>query len=74
MRLIWKKYDSEFDPVVTLIGVGFTLGGLYGLGLLRHVIQHPTVLIVAALPALMAIMGLLILVREVQLFRSRNLF
>jgi hypothetical protein len=27
MRLIWKKYDSAFDPIVTLLGLGFFLGG-----------------------------------------------
>jgi hypothetical protein len=72
MRLIWRKYDSAFDPVLTLVGVGFAVGGLYGLALLRHALQHSILLIVAALPALRAVMGVLIVVREVQLFRGHN--
>jgi hypothetical protein len=59
MRLIWKKFDSAFNPVLTLVGVGFALGGLYGLALLRHAFQHPIVLIVAAIPALSAVMAFL---------------
>jgi hypothetical protein len=71
MRLIFKKYDSAFDPVVTTVGVGFVLGGVYGMTLLRHALQHPIVLIVAAIPTLFTVMGVLIVVREVQLFRER---
>ncbi len=70
MRLIWKKSDSTFDPVMTLVGVGFALGGIYGLAFLRHV--HPIILIVAAIPALLAVMGVLIVVREVQLSEVDN--
>jgi hypothetical protein len=57
--------------MLTLVGVGFALGGMYGLALLRHAFQHPIVLIVTAIPALFAVMGVLIVVREVQLFRGR---
>jgi hypothetical protein len=71
MRLIWKKFDSTFDPVLTLVGVIFALGGIYGLGLLRHAFRHPIVLIVAAIPALLAVMGVFIVVREVQRQLSR---
>ena len=68
---IWKKFDSTFDPGLTMVGVGFALGGMYGLALLRHAFQHPYVLIVVAIPALLAVMGVLIVIREVQLFRGR---
>jgi hypothetical protein len=71
MRLIWKQFDATFDPVLTLVGVGFTVGGLYALTLIRHVLQHPIILIVAAIPALVAVMGVLIIIGELQLFRSR---
>lgn len=71
MRLIWKKFDSVFDPILTVVGVGFALGGMYGLALMRHAFQHPIVLIVAAIPALAAVMGVLIVIREVQLLRGR---
>jgi predicted cation transporter len=71
MRLIWKKHDSTFDPILTIVGIGFTLAGLYGIALLRHAFRHPIVLIVAGIPLLLAVMGVLIIVREVQLFKSR---
>jgi len=71
MRLIFKKWDSVFNPVVTVVGVFFLGGGLYGMALFRHVLQHPIVLVVAALPTLVAAIGALILVREIQLFRAR---
>jgi phosphate/sulfate permease len=72
MRLIWKKFDSKFDPVVTVVGIGLALGGLYGIALLRHAFQHPIVLILAAIPALAGVMGILVVVREFQLFRDRD--
>jgi hypothetical protein len=71
MPLIWKKSDSTFDPLLTLVGVGFVLGGVYGMALLHHALQHPVVLIVAAIPTLLVVMGVLIVVREVQLFRAQ---
>lgn len=71
MRLIWKKFDSTFDPVMTLVGILFALGGLYGLAIVRHALEHPIVLIPAAIPALLAVMGILIVIREIQLFRGR---
>jgi len=72
MRLIFKKYDSAFNPVVTMVGVLFLAGGVYGMALCRHVLRHPVVLVVAALPTLVAVMGALILVREIQLFKGRS--
>lgn len=71
MRLIFKKWDSAFNPIVTAVGVLFLAAGVYGMALFRHVLQHPIVLIVAAIPGLFAVMGVLILIREVQLFRGR---
>jgi hypothetical protein len=71
MRLIWKKYDSAFDPVLTVVGVVFLFVGAYGMALFRHALRHPIVLLVAVLPALFAVMGALIVVREIQLFRQR---
>jgi hypothetical protein len=56
---------------MTLVGVLFALGGLSGLAMVRHALEHPIVLILAAIPALSAVMGILIVIREVQLFRSR---
>lgn len=72
MRLIFKGWDSEFNPVVTGVGALFLVCGLYGMALWRHVLQHPVVLLVAALPTIVAVMGGLILVREIQLFKDRR--
>ena len=71
MRLIWKKYDTEFDPVVTLVGLVFLVGGVYGVALLSHALRHPLVWLVAALPLLTAVMGAVTLVREYQLWKMR---
>lgn len=71
MRLIWKKYDSKFDPVVTLVGLGLLFGGVYGVALLSHALRHPLVWIVAAIPLLAAVMGVVTLVREYQLWKAR---
>ena len=49
----------------------FLLAGAYGIALLRHALQHPIILLVAAIPTLMAVMGALIVVREVQQFKQR---
>jgi hypothetical protein len=71
MRLIWKKYDSNFDPVVTVVGLGFVGGGAYGLALLVVALRDPFAWLIAAIPLLMGIMGVLILVREYQLWKLR---
>ncbi len=72
MRLIFKKYDSAFDPVVTGVGVGLLLAGPYALMLLRRAFRHPILLPFAAIFTLATVMGILIVVREVQLFRQRE--
>lgn len=48
----WKKQSRTFDPILTVIGIGFTLAGLYGIALLRNAFRHPVILIVAAIPLL----------------------
>jgi len=50
------------------VGFGWFVGGVYGLGLLRHAFRHPIVLVVAAIPAVLALMGAVVLVREYQLW------
>ena len=71
MRLIWKKYDTKFDPVVTVVGLGSLIGGAYGLALLSHALRHPLVWIIAAIPLLVGVMGVITLVREYQLWKAR---
>lgn len=71
MRLIFKKWDSAFDPIVTVLGVLFVFVGGFGMALWRHVLQHPILLVFVAIPTMVAVMGVLIVVREVQLFRQR---
>jgi len=68
MRLLLKKWDSEFNPVVALVGLGWLVGGVYGLCLLRHAFRHPIVLVLAAIPAVCGLMGGVVLVREYQLW------
>jgi len=71
MRLLPKDFDT-FNPVVTLMGVLFALAGLgYGLALFRHAFQHPVVLVVAAIPTILGVIGVIIVIRQVQVFRSR---
>jgi uncharacterized membrane protein (Fun14 family) len=72
MRLIWKKYDSAFDPIVTLLGLGFFLGGGYGFVLLTpSVVRYPVVGVLAAVPLLFASIGVITLVREYGLWKQR---
>ena len=71
MRLIFKNWNSAFNPVVTAVGMLFLFGGLYGMVPFRHILQHPIMLVLAAVPTLLAAIGALILVREIQLFRAR---
>jgi hypothetical protein len=72
MRLIWKEFDSEFDPILTIVGLGFLSVGVFGVALLRHALRHPIVLVVASLPLLVGAMGAVILVREYQLWKMRS--
>ena len=72
MRLIWKKYDSKFDPVVALVGLGAFAAGVHGTALLGPAaLRHPVVCILAAIPLLLGVIGLVVLIREYQLWRSR---
>lgn len=71
MRLIFKKYDSEFNPVVTVVGLFSFFGGVYGVGLLSHALRDPLIWVFVAIPFLMAVMGVLTLVREYQLWKMR---
>lgn len=70
MRLIWKKYDSEFNPIVTVVGFGALVGGIWGLDLLRHALREPLVWVLAAIPLLAIIIGVVTLVREYQLWKA----
>lgn len=71
MRLIWKKYDSKFDPIVTLVGLGFVVGGIYGIAILSPALRRPISWVIATLPFLAAVMGILTLVREYQLWKQK---
>ncbi len=71
MRLIWKRYDSEFNPVITLVGLGFLVGGVYGFALLSDALRHPLTWVLAAVSLLFAVIGILTLLREYQLWKMR---
>jgi len=69
VEVLHTNHSVEKSPFHSLSGG--QVSGLYGMALFRHVLQHPIVLVVAALPTLLALIGALILVREIQLFRAR---
>ncbi len=71
MRLIWKKYDSEFNPVVAAVGLFAVFAGVYALVLMRHALLQPVVWALAAVPLLAAVIGAITLVREYQLWKLR---
>ena len=72
MRLIWKEHDLKFDFVTTCLGVAFVGAGSYGAALLvPHAVANPVVWVLAAVPLLFGMMGILILVREYQLWKLR---
>jgi len=71
MRLIWKKYDTKFNFVMTGVGVGFFIGGVYGVVELTDVLRHPLAWLLAAIPFLFAIMGLVTILRQYQLWKIR---
>jgi hypothetical protein len=71
MRLIWKKYDSEFNPTVTVVGAACLVGGVYGLALIARALLDPVVWVFAAIPLVVAFVGVITLVREYQLWKAR---
>ena len=74
VRLIWRKYDSEFDSIVTVVGAGCLACGAYMfLSLLKYALRITLVWILAAIPLVMAVAGLLIRAREYQLWKMRPL-
>ena len=72
MRLIWKKYDSQFDPILTLVGLGFLGGGAYGVALIGRALRHGIVWLLAGIPLAMGVAGFVILLREYQLWKIRS--
>ena len=69
MRLIFKKYDSEFQPIVMVFGLFLAVASSYGA--LQFGFSGPVVLWVLRTPFyLAAAMGILIVIREIQLWRD----
>jgi len=71
MRLIWKKYDSEFNPIVMVVGAGCLVGGVSVLALIAHALANPVVWVFAAVPLIVALVGVITLVREYRLWKAR---
>jgi hypothetical protein len=74
MRLIWKKYDSEFSFVLTVVGLGYLAGGLCMFALLSTALRkHPISWLLAGIPLSVGVVGgAVILVREYQLWKARS--
>jgi chromate transport protein ChrA len=65
MRLTWKKWD-EYNPVFVMVGAMWMLGGICGLAVMG--VSGPLALwLLRAIPAILAAMGLLVLIRQFQL-------
>ena len=43
MCLIWKKYDSEFNPILMVVGAAFLVGGVSVLAQIAHALGDPVV-------------------------------
>jgi hypothetical protein len=71
MRLIWKKYDAEFNPIVMVVGLGCLVGGVAVLALIAHALVNPIVWVFAAVPLIAALIGVITLVREYQLWKAQ---
>lgn len=72
MRLLWKKYDSKFDPLVAIVGLGMLIAGVWGVPLMNRALRNPVLWVVAAIPLLAGIIGAVTLVRECQLWKARS--
>ena len=71
MRLIWKRYDSEFDPIVTAVGLTLLFVGGYMFVLLVRFLRNPVIWVLAAVPLLASTMGAITVIREYQLWKQR---
>ena len=77
MALIWKKYDSKFNPMVMLVGLLCFAAGAYMLVTLSRALLYPRiprppfVWILATIPLVMGAIGLVTLIREYQLWKAR---
>lgn len=71
MRLIWKKYDSEFNPTVAVIGAACLVGGVYGLAVIALALRNPVVWFFATIPLVAVFLGVITLIREYQLWKAR---
>jgi hypothetical protein len=72
MRLIWKKYDTSFNPTLLIVGLGFIVGGIGGffqLGMSRF--WEWELWLIRPLPLLACACGVLIVVRQLQLRKLR---
>src|SRR3954465_8633739 len=71
MRLLWKKYDSSYDPFLLLHGVFYVVGGSYMLFLIGSNLEW-TIWLLRCIPLTFIAMGITIIVRQMQLRSKRT--
>ena len=67
-----EEDDSEFDPIVTLVWLGFSSWWRVRRGAPRPCYARSVVWILAGIPLVMGVVGFVILVRENQLWEMRS--
>src|SRR4051812_43205640 len=71
MRLLWKKYDSSYDPFLLLHGVFYVVGGSYMLFLIGSNLEW-TIWLLRCIPLTFIAMGITIIVSQMQLRSIRT--
>ena len=71
MRLLWKKYDRAFHPIIATVGLGFFGFGVWGVVSLRRAPLSPVLWPFYAIPLCALFIGIVIVIREYELWKTR---
>ena len=70
MKLVPKDWD-EYNPVLVMMGLGFMCAGGYALSFMG--VKGPLIVwLLRGIPAIFSAMGLIILIRQFQLWRRQR--